>query len=66
MHVFAGSSTEVFNKQVHTEQLNQLTQIFLAHELTFLMEVLSKSGSVNNAVAVIIGDQETACSNNGK
>jgi len=51
---------------VHTEQLNQLTQIFLAHELTFLMEVLSKSGSVNDAVAVIIGDQETACSTNGK
>lgn len=60
------SSTEVFNKQVHTEQVNQLPKIFPAHEVTFLTEVLSKSGSVNGAVAVIIGDQETSCSTDGK
>lgn len=64
IYVFAGSST-VFNKEAHTEQLNQLTKIFPAHEVTFLKEVLDKSGSVNDAVAVIVGDQEISCSSNG-
>ena len=51
---------------MHTEQVNQLTQIFPAHEIAFLKEVLEKSGSVNDAVAVIVGDQETSCSIDGK
>ena len=65
IHVFSGSFTDVFNKQAHTEQLNQFTKIFLAHEVTFLKEVLDKSGSVNDAVAVIVGDQEISCSTDG-
>jgi len=48
-----------------TQQVNQLTQIFLAHEGTFLKEVLEKSGSVDDAVAVVVGDQETFCSTDG-
>lgn len=51
MHVFAGSSTDEFTKQVHAEKVNQLTQIFPAHEVTFLKEILEKSGSVDDAVA---------------
>lgn len=62
--VFAGSSDE-FTKQVHAEQVNQLTQIFPAHEVTFLKEVLEKSGSVDDAVSVIVGDQEISCSTDG-
>lgn len=50
---------------MHIEQVNQLTQIFPAHEVTFLKEVLEKSGSVDDAVAVIVGDQETSCSTGG-
>lgn len=65
MHVFAGSSTDEFTKQVHAEKVNQLTQIFPAHEVTFLKEVLEKSGSVDDAVAVIVGDQEISCSTDG-
>ena len=65
MNVFAGSSTDEFTKQVHAEKVNQLTQIFPAHEVTFLKEVLEKSGSVDDAVAVIVGDQEISCSTDG-
>ena len=65
MHVFAGSSTDEFTKQVHAEQVSQLTQIFPAHEVTFLKEVLEKSGSVDDAVSVIVGDQEISCSTDG-
>ena len=65
MNVFAGSSIDEFTKQVHAEKVNQLTQIFPAHEVTFLKEVLEKSGSVDDAVAVIVGDQEISCSTDG-
>ena len=65
MHVFAGSSTDEFTKQEHAEKVNQLTPIFPAHEVTFLKGVLEKSGSVDDAVAVIVGDQEISCSTDG-
>lgn len=65
VHVFAESFTGVSKKQAYTElgsphDLDQLIQMFPSHEVTFLKEVLDKCGSINDAVAEIVGDHETS------
>ena len=39
--------------------LDQLIQMFPSHEVTFLKDVLDKNGTISDAVADIVGDQDT-------
>ena len=65
VYILPGSSTDEFSKQVQTEQGNRLTQIFPADKVAFPREVLKKSESVDDAIAVIVGDQEASRSTDG-
>ena len=59
--IFTVSSTDG-SKKLSTE-LTQLIQMFPLHEVTMLTDILDKSGSINDAVAQIVGDET---SNDGK
>ena len=39
--------------------LDQLIQMFPSHEVTFLKDVLDNNGTISDAVADIVGDQDT-------
>ena len=40
--------------------LDQLIQMFPSHEVTFLKDVLDKNRTISDAVADIVGDQDTS------
>ncbi|CAH3169691.1 unnamed protein product, partial [Porites lobata] len=64
--IFVESFTDESKQQVHSQlgspqlgSLDQLIQMFPSHEVTFLKDVLDKNGTISDAVADIVGDQDT-------
>ncbi|CAH3197181.1 unnamed protein product, partial [Porites evermanni] len=65
--IFVESFTDESKQQVHSQlgspqlgSLDQLIQMFPSHEVTFLKDVLDKNGTISDAVADIVGDQDTS------
>ena len=63
--IFVETFTDESKQQVHSQLgsldgLDQLIQMFPSHEVTFLKDVLDKNGTISDAVADIVGDQDTS------